>query len=154
MSKERDPSLRDLYGFHSKLQWNQTHYDLVTLFFYSFAGNKSIAAANGSSAVQPKTGVLSTQIIPLSYVYILAFLSNAYILAFLQLRAKSSHPAALYLNLALSDPLVLLSLVQRGPSSGFSSSSPCLSRPGASCTSPNMSACFPTGATGCTGTTG
>lgn len=102
------------------------------------------------------TGVLSTQVIPLSYVLamLIRIPSNAYILAFLQLRAKSSPPAALYLNLALSDPLVLLSLVQRGPSSGFSSSLPCLSRPGASCTSPNMSACFPTGATGCTGTTG
>lgn len=107
------------------------------------------------------TGVLSTQVIPFSHVLamLIGIPSNAYILAFLQLRAKYSPAAALYLNLALSDLLLLLSPAQRGPSSGsapwFSSSSPCLSRPAASCTSPSTSsACFPTGATGCTGTTG
>ncbi|XP_047447065.1 proteinase-activated receptor 3 [Mugil cephalus] len=60
------------------------------------------------------TGVLSTWVIPLTYI--LAMLvgvpSNAYILAFLRVRlsSKSFSTVVLYLNLALSDLLLLLSL--------------------------------------------
>ncbi|XP_075871273.1 LOW QUALITY PROTEIN: uncharacterized protein f2rl2 [Nelusetta ayraudi] len=123
---------------------------LLTAQTVQLNGNKSIAARNGSSALQPKTfrgrmyklnltelpaassapwlhvdsdnavaayttGVLSTQVIPFSYVLamLIGIPSNAYILAFLQLRAKYSPAAALYLNLALSDLLLLLSLAQR-----------------------------------------
>lgn len=61
------------------------------------------------------TGVLSTQVIPLCYILamLIGIPSNAYILAFLRLRAKSFPVAALYLNLALSDLVLLLSLALR-----------------------------------------
>ncbi|XP_067376602.1 proteinase-activated receptor 3 [Channa argus] len=63
------------------------------------------------------TGIFSTWIIP--YSYILAMLigipSNAFILTFLRVRlkAKSLFTVVLYLNLALSDLLLLLSLALR-----------------------------------------
>ncbi|XP_061527762.1 LOW QUALITY PROTEIN: proteinase-activated receptor 3 [Phycodurus eques] len=63
------------------------------------------------------TGVLSTWILPLSYILamIVGIPSNAYILAFLRLRlrTKSLSTVVLYLNLALSDLLLLLSLALR-----------------------------------------
>ncbi|XP_041643207.1 proteinase-activated receptor 3 [Cheilinus undulatus] len=60
-------------------------------------------------------GVLSTWVIPLSYILamLVGIPSNAYILAFLRLRAKSLSTVVLYLNLALSDLLLLLSLTLR-----------------------------------------
>uniref|UniRef100_A0A665VJ42 Coagulation factor II (thrombin) receptor-like 2 n=1 Tax=Echeneis naucrates TaxID=173247 RepID=A0A665VJ42_ECHNA len=63
------------------------------------------------------TGILSTRVIPSSYI--LAMLvgvpSNAYILGFLKIRlaANSLSTIVLYLNLALSDLLLLLSLALR-----------------------------------------
>ncbi|XP_077377716.1 proteinase-activated receptor 3 isoform X2 [Festucalex cinctus] len=63
------------------------------------------------------TGVLSTRILPLAYILamVIGIPSNAYILAFLRLklRAKSLSTVVLYLNLALSDLLLLLSLALR-----------------------------------------
>ncbi|XP_069034273.1 proteinase-activated receptor 3 [Embiotoca jacksoni] len=63
------------------------------------------------------TGVLSTWVIPSSYILamLVGIPSNAYILAFLRvrLRAKSLSTVLLYLNLALSDLLLLLSLALR-----------------------------------------
>lgn len=61
------------------------------------------------------TGVLSTRVIPSSYILamLVGIPSNAYILAFLRLRAKSLSTVVLYLNLALSDLLLLLSLALR-----------------------------------------
>lgn len=63
------------------------------------------------------TGVLSTWVIPSSYIVaiMVGVPSNAYILAFLRvrLRAKSLSTVLLYLNLALSDLLFLLSLALR-----------------------------------------
>lgn len=61
------------------------------------------------------TGVLSTRVIPLSYILamLVGIPSNAYILAFLRLRAKSFATVVFYLNLALSDLLLLLSLALR-----------------------------------------
>lgn len=61
------------------------------------------------------TGVLSTWVIPSSYILamLVGIPSNAYILTFLRLRAKSFHTVVLYLNLALSDLLLLLSLALR-----------------------------------------
>lgn len=61
------------------------------------------------------TGVLSTRVIPLSYILamLVGIPSNAYILAFLRLRAKSFSTVVFYLNLALSDLLLLLSLALR-----------------------------------------
>ncbi|XP_026176536.1 proteinase-activated receptor 3 [Mastacembelus armatus] len=63
------------------------------------------------------TGILSTWVIPLSYILamLVGIPSNAYILAFLRVRlkAKSLSTVVLYLNLALSDLLLLLSLTLR-----------------------------------------
>lgn len=61
------------------------------------------------------TGVLSTWVIPSSYIVamLVGVPSNAYILAFLRLRTKSFATVLLYLNLALSDLLLLLSLALR-----------------------------------------
>ncbi|KAM4577275.1 proteinase-activated receptor 3 [Odontesthes bonariensis] len=63
------------------------------------------------------TGILSTWVIPSSYILamLVGIPSNAYILTFLRvrLRAKSLSAVALYLNLALSDLLLLLSLALR-----------------------------------------
>lgn len=61
------------------------------------------------------TGVLSTWVIPLSYILamLVGIPSNAYILAFLRLRAKSFSTVVFYVNLALSDLLLLLSLALR-----------------------------------------
>ncbi|XP_022048807.1 proteinase-activated receptor 3 [Acanthochromis polyacanthus] len=63
------------------------------------------------------TGVLSTWVIPSSYIVamLVGIPSNAYILAFLRLRlrAKSLATVILYLNLALTDLLLLLSLALR-----------------------------------------
>lgn len=61
------------------------------------------------------TGVLSTRVIPSSYILamLVGIPSNAYILAFLRHRAKSLSTVILYLNLALSDLLLLLSLALR-----------------------------------------
>nr|XP_046242917.1 proteinase-activated receptor 3 [Scatophagus argus] len=61
------------------------------------------------------TGVLSTRVIPSSYILamLVGIPSNVYILAFLRLRAKSFSAGVLYLNLALSDLLLLLSLALR-----------------------------------------
>ncbi|XP_023137254.1 proteinase-activated receptor 3 [Amphiprion ocellaris] len=63
------------------------------------------------------TGVLSTWVIPSSYILamLVGIPSNAYILAFLRLRlrAKSLATVILYLNLALTDLLLLLSLALR-----------------------------------------
>lgn len=63
------------------------------------------------------TGVLSTWVIPSSYILamLVGIPSNAYILAFLRvrLRTKSVSTVLLYLNLALSDLLLLLSLALR-----------------------------------------
>lgn len=60
-------------------------------------------------------GILSTWVIPLSYILamLVGIPSNGYILAFLRIRAKSFYTVVLYLNLALSDLLLLLSLVLR-----------------------------------------
>lgn len=61
------------------------------------------------------TGVLSSWVIPLSYILamLVGIPSNAYILAFLRLRAKSFSTVVFYVNLALSDLLLLLSLALR-----------------------------------------
>lgn len=61
------------------------------------------------------TGILSTWVIPLSYILamLVGIPSNGYILAFLRIRAKSFSAVVLYLNLALSDLLLLLSLALR-----------------------------------------
>ncbi|XP_053181756.1 proteinase-activated receptor 3 [Scomber japonicus] len=63
------------------------------------------------------TGILSTWVIPSSYILamLVGIPSNAYILTFLRvrLRAKSLSTVILYLNLALSDLLLLFSLVLR-----------------------------------------
>ncbi|XP_033947610.1 proteinase-activated receptor 3 [Pseudochaenichthys georgianus] len=61
------------------------------------------------------TGVLSTRVIPSSYILamLVGIPSNAYILAFLRLKAKPFSTIVLYLNLALSDLLLLLSLALR-----------------------------------------
>ncbi|XP_017269355.1 proteinase-activated receptor 3 [Kryptolebias marmoratus] len=63
------------------------------------------------------TGALSTWVIPSMYILtmLIGIPSNAYILAFLRvrLRAKSLTSVVLYLNLALSDLLLVLSLVLR-----------------------------------------
>lgn len=63
------------------------------------------------------TGIISTWVIPLSYILamLVGIPSNAYILSFLRvtLRAKSLSTVILYLNLALSDLLLLLSLALR-----------------------------------------
>ncbi|CAB1319936.1 unnamed protein product [Coregonus sp. 'balchen'] len=66
-------------------------------------------------AVAYTTGLLSTRLIPSAYLLATAVgvPSNAYILAFLRLRARSFSTAVLYLSLALSDLLLLLSLVLR-----------------------------------------
>lgn len=60
-------------------------------------------------------GVLSTRVIPSSYILamLVGIPSNAYILAFLRVRTKSLSTLVLYLNLALSDLLLLLSLAVR-----------------------------------------
>lgn len=150
MSQESDPLLRDLKGFHSTVESNSLGrcFLLVCRKYKHTARNGSSAVqpktfrgrmyklnlteqpaassapwlhVDSDDAVAAyTTGVLSTQVIPFSYVLamLIGIPSNAYILAFLQLRAKYSPAAALYLNLALSDLLVLLSLAQRGPSSG------------------------------------
>lgn len=59
-------------------------------------------------------GILSTWVIPVSYILamVVGIPSNAYILGFLRvrLRAKSLYTVIFYLNLALSDLLLLLSL--------------------------------------------
>uniref|UniRef100_A0A8C5NHP5 Coagulation factor II (thrombin) receptor-like 2 n=1 Tax=Gouania willdenowi TaxID=441366 RepID=A0A8C5NHP5_GOUWI len=73
---------------------------------------------NPEDAVTAYTsGVLSTRVIPLSYILamLIGIPSNAYILAFLRvrLRAKALSAVLLYLNLALSDLLLLLSLALR-----------------------------------------
>lgn len=61
------------------------------------------------------SGLLSTSVIPSLYIVVMlvGIPSNAYILAFLRLRAKSISTAVLYLNLALSDLLLLISLALR-----------------------------------------
>ncbi|XP_029916383.1 proteinase-activated receptor 3 [Myripristis murdjan] len=61
------------------------------------------------------SGVLSTRVIPSFYTLAMAvgIPSNVYILAFLKVRAKSLSTAVLYLSLALSDLLLLLSLALR-----------------------------------------
>lgn len=63
------------------------------------------------------TGTLSTRVIPSSYILamLVGIPSNAYILGFLRvrLREKSMSTVILYLNLALSDLLLLLSLALR-----------------------------------------
>ncbi|XP_030272105.1 proteinase-activated receptor 3 [Sparus aurata] len=61
------------------------------------------------------TGVLSTRVIPSSYILamLVGIPSNAYILAFLRLRAKSFTTIILYLNLAMSNLLLLISLALR-----------------------------------------
>lgn len=63
------------------------------------------------------TGVLSTWVIPSSYILamLVGIPSNAYILTFLRVRltAKTLSTVILYLNLALSDLLLLLSLALR-----------------------------------------
>ncbi|XP_061133833.1 proteinase-activated receptor 3 isoform X2 [Syngnathus typhle] len=70
-----------------------------------------------AAATTYATGLLSTWILPLSYILamIVGIPSNAYILAFLRLRlrAKSLSTVVLYLNLALSDLLLLFSLALR-----------------------------------------
>lgn len=71
---------------------------------------------NSEDAVTAYTsGILSTWIIPLSYILamLVGIPSNAYILAFLRLRAKSFSTVVLYVNLAFSDLLLLLSLALR-----------------------------------------
>ncbi|XP_034547374.1 proteinase-activated receptor 3 [Notolabrus celidotus] len=59
--------------------------------------------------------IFSTWVIPLSYILamLVGIPSNAYILTFLRLRAKSFSIIVLYLNLALSDLLLLLSQALR-----------------------------------------
>lgn len=72
--------------------------------------------ANSEEAVKAySTGVLSTWLIPLSYMVamLVGIPSNAYILAFLRLRVKSFSTGVFYLNLAFSDLLLLLSLALR-----------------------------------------
>ncbi|XP_023856793.1 proteinase-activated receptor 3 [Salvelinus sp. IW2-2015] len=66
-------------------------------------------------AVAYTTGLLSTRLIPSAYLLAMAvgIPSNAYILTFLRLRARSFSTAVLYLSLALSDLLLLLSLALR-----------------------------------------
>ncbi|XP_015229942.1 PREDICTED: proteinase-activated receptor 3-like [Cyprinodon variegatus] len=63
------------------------------------------------------TGVLSTWVIPLSYILtiLVGIPSNTYILAFLRVRltSKTISTVVLYLNLALSDLLLVLSLALR-----------------------------------------
>nr|XP_019956559.1 PREDICTED: proteinase-activated receptor 3-like [Paralichthys olivaceus] len=63
------------------------------------------------------TGIISTWVIPSTYILamLVGIPSNAYILGFLRvrLRAKSMPTVVLYLNLALSDLLLLLSLALR-----------------------------------------
>lgn len=61
------------------------------------------------------TGDLSTRVIPLSYILamLVGIPSNTYILAFLRVRAKSLSTVVFYVNLALSDLLLLLSLALR-----------------------------------------
>ncbi|KAA8592338.1 hypothetical protein FQN60_017793 [Etheostoma spectabile] len=61
------------------------------------------------------TGVLSTRVIPSSYILamLVGIPSNVYILTFLRLKTKSSSTVVLHLNLALSDLLLLLSLALR-----------------------------------------
>ncbi|XP_039659230.1 proteinase-activated receptor 3 [Perca fluviatilis] len=61
------------------------------------------------------TGVLSTRVIPSSYILamLVGIPSNVYILTFLRLKTKSFSTVVLYLNLALSDLLLLLSLAVR-----------------------------------------
>lgn len=71
---------------------------------------------NSEEAVKAyTTGVLSTWVIPLSHILamVVGVPSNAYILAFLRLRAKSFSTGVFYLNLAFSDLLFLLSLALR-----------------------------------------
>ncbi|XP_031165034.1 proteinase-activated receptor 3 [Sander lucioperca] len=61
------------------------------------------------------TGVLSTRVIPSSYILamLVGIPANVYILTFLRLKTKSLSTVVLYLNLALSDLLLLLSLALR-----------------------------------------
>ncbi|XP_034728482.1 proteinase-activated receptor 3 [Etheostoma cragini] len=61
------------------------------------------------------TGVLSTRVIPSSYILamLVGIPSNVYILTFLRLKTNSSSTVVLHLNLALSDLLLLLSLALR-----------------------------------------
>ncbi|XP_051277857.1 proteinase-activated receptor 3 [Dicentrarchus labrax] len=72
-------------------------------------------ASSEESVTAYTTGVLSTWVIPSSYILamLVGIPANAYILAFLRLRAKSFSTVVLYLNLALSYLLLLLSLALR-----------------------------------------
>lgn len=71
----------------------------------------------GDAVTTYTTGILSTRVIPSSYIIamLVGIPSNAYILTFLRVRysAKSLSTVLLYLNLALSDLLLLLSLALR-----------------------------------------
>lgn len=83
---------------------------------YLHASSHPRLVVNSEEAVTAYiTGVVSTWVIPFSYI--LAMLvgvpSNAYILAFLRLRVKSFSTGVFYLNLAFSDLLFLLSLALR-----------------------------------------
>ncbi|KAM4616086.1 proteinase-activated receptor 3 [Polymixia lowei] len=103
----------------------------------TFNGKKSISKSNHTNQppallnpgknppqldVNPKDpaaayarGVLSTWVIPSCYglAMVVGIPSNAYILAFLRVRARSFSTAVLYLSLALSDLVLLLSLALR-----------------------------------------
>lgn len=77
----------------------------------------SLNVSPEDAATSYTTGVFSTWVIPSSYILamLVGIPSNAYILAFLRVRlqAKSLSTVILYLNLALSDLLLLLSLALR-----------------------------------------
>uniref|UniRef100_UPI0037E9706E proteinase-activated receptor 3 n=1 Tax=Semicossyphus pulcher TaxID=241346 RepID=UPI0037E9706E len=83
---------------------------------WTFPSNDPLLHVNTEDPVEAFTkSVLSTWVIPSSYILamLVGIPSNAYILAFLRYRAKSLSSVVLYLNLALSDLLILLSLALR-----------------------------------------
>ncbi|XP_061906889.1 proteinase-activated receptor 3 isoform X3 [Entelurus aequoreus] len=81
------------------------------------SGDPWLDVDTDDAAAAYTTGILSTWILPFSYVLamLVGIPSNAYILTFLRvrLRTKSLSTVVLYLNLALSDLLLLLSLALR-----------------------------------------
>nr|XP_015827987.2 proteinase-activated receptor 3 [Nothobranchius furzeri] len=105
-------SPRTFKGSYSK----QNHTRLRTVLLPPCSG-PCVEVDHKGPVTEYSTGILSTWVIPSSYILIMliGIPSNAYILAFLRvrLRSKSLSTVVLYLNLAMSDLLLLLSLALR-----------------------------------------
>ncbi|KAM3868220.1 proteinase-activated receptor 3 [Diretmus argenteus] len=91
---------------------NSNHTNQLTALLHPNAKTPQLNVSSRDAVTAYTTGVISTRVIPSSYTLamVVGLPSNAYILVFLRVKARSFSTAVLYLSLAFSDVLLLLSL--------------------------------------------